>query len=391
VQIGDIARAHGAALRASYALTEGQSRVLVALQRCRTAALGGHLYGCDRCGHQVPLYNSCRNRHCPTCQSLEAHQWITEREQRILPVGYFHVVFTIPDALRPWVHANPTVMFAILMRAAAATLLTLAADPAWLGAIPAITTVLHTWTRELLFHPHVHAIVSAGGLSSDGERWIPSRRRGRFLFPVRVLGTVFRAKFRDAMLDALATGSLAPPTALPDDALDRLRDAFRRRTRWNVYAKQPFGGAEAVYRYLSRYTHRVGISNARLRSMDDRGVTFVTKGGKTVTVSSVEFLRRFLDHVLPHGFTKIRHYGLLAPCHATTTLERARALIAPHSQLRSAESTAADSSLSPPESWVECLLALTGVDALRCPRCIEGRLAIRPLPLPPTPIARDTS
>ncbi|MEI8257802.1 MAG: transposase [Deltaproteobacteria bacterium] len=225
----------------------------------------------------------------------------------------------------------------------------------------------------------MHAIVSAGGLSPDKARWISTRRKGRFLFPVRILGVVFRAKFRDAMLDALARGQLTTPDDLPADVLDRLRDAFTR-TRWVAYAKAPFGGAQQVYRYLGRYTHRVGISNARLRTMDPRGVTFATRGHQTVTVPAVEFLRRFLDHVLPHGFTKIRHDGLLAPCHATTTLKTARALLAPRSSNTPAAPSPCDAQDGPaPQTWLERLLPLTGVDALRCPRCPEGRMTVRPL------------
>jgi len=337
------------------------------------------------------MYNSCRNRHCPTCQSFEQHQWIEQREKRILPVGYFHVVFTLPEALRPWIRANRAAMFAMLFHAAADTLLVLAKDPKWLAAIPAITMVLHTWTRELLFHPHVHAIVSAGGLSLDGTRWTHSRGKGRFLFPVKVLSVVFRAKFRDAMLDAFARGALVAPRDLPDDALDRLRESFLGK-RWVVYAKAPFGGAEQVYRYLGRYTHRVGISNARLRTFDDRGVTFVTKGDRAVTLAPVEFLRRFLDHVLPRGFTKIRHYGLLAACHATSTLESARALLAP---ARNSPATPRDSEAvsepHTPQSPLEWLLEVTRIDALRCPRCADGQLTTRPLIPLETSSPPDTS
>lgn len=391
VQLGDIARAHGAALRDSYALSPDQHAVLAAIARCRTAALGGHQHVCERCGHSVVMYNSCRNRHCPNCQNIEQHHWIEQRQKRILPVRYFHVVFTLPEALRPWVRANRAVMFAMLFHASADTLLTLAKDPKWLGAMPAITMVLHTWTRELLFHPHVHAIVSAGGLSPDRTRWIASRRNGRFLFPVKILGTLFRAKFRDAMLVAFASGALSVPNDLPNDALDRLRGAFSLK-HWNVYAKPPFGGVEQVYSYLGRYTHRVGISNARLRTMDERGVTFVTKAGRTVSVPGVEFLRRFIDHVLPHGFTKIRHYGLLAPCHATTTLEHSRALIAPAARSAPGDTAATSTSEdSIPQSWNDCLFALTGIDALQCPRCHDGRLIRLPLLDPSAVTRRDSS
>lgn len=385
--MGDIVRAHGGAVRATGAWSPAQHAVLDALGRCRTAALGGHLVVCDTCAHATPVYNSCRNRHCPTCQSLDQHRWIEQREARILPTGYFHVVFTLPEGLRALVQYNRAALFALLFAAASQTLLTLARDPRHLGAMPAITMVLHTWTRQLLFHPHVHAIVSAGGLSLDGARWIPSR--ANYLFPVKVISRLFRLTFRAALIDALGSSAVRLPPDGPPDVLDRLHDALR--SEWVVYAKAPFGGAEKVYRYLGRYTHRVGISNARILAMDARGVTFATKGGRTLTLEGEEFLRRFLQHVLPKGFTKIRHYGLLAPCHATTTLERARALLAPSTAARLPPTTPLADGVSP-QSWIECLLALTGRDATRCPHCASGRLMRRPLDdRPPHAVPPDTS
>ena len=266
VQMGDIARAYGAALRATSTLTPAQHRVLDALERCRTAALGGHLAVCDTCGHVTTVYNSCRNRHCPTCQNFDQYRWIEQRRERILPTGYFHVVFTLPEGLRALVQYNREALFAMLFAAASQTLLTLARDPRHLGAIPAITMVLHTWTRELQFHPHVHAIVSAGGLSLDDTKWIPSS--ANYLFPVKVTSKLFRLKFRAALIEALGSNAVRLPCDAPPDVLDRLRDALR--SNWVVYAKAPFGGAENVYRYLGRYTHRVGISNARILSMLQR-------------------------------------------------------------------------------------------------------------------------
>ena len=390
--MGDIVRAHGAALRATSVLTPPQRAVLDALERCRTAALGGHLHVCGECGHELPVYNACRNRHCPSCQSLDQYRWLQARRERILPTGYFHVVFTLPEPLRALVQYNREALFAMLFSAASQTLLTLARDPKRLGAIPAITMVLHTWTRELVFHPHVHAIVSAGGLSLDGPRWIPVR--GRFLFPVKVLGKLFRGKLRAALLAELASGAVRLPPDSPPDVLDRLRDALFH-TAWVVYAKAPFGGADRVYQYLGRYTHRVGVSDARLRSLDEHGVTFATKGRRTLTLTGVEFLRRFVQHVLPKGFTKIRHYGLLAPSHATTTLERARALLTPAPPAPPAPAAPASprplGASAAPESWIECLLALTGVDALKCPRCPTGRLSRQPLGAPDVVPLCDTS
>lgn len=386
--MGDIVRAYGDALRESSALSSAQHEVLRALARCRTAALGGHLAVCDTCGHATPVYNSCRNRHCPTCQSLDQHRWLEARRARILPTRYFHVVFTLPQELRAIVRHNRRALFSMLFEAASQTLLALTKDPRRLGAMPAITMVLHTWTRELLFHPHIHAVVSAGGLSPDGARWVPIR--GNYLLPVKVLAKLFRGKLRAALIKGLASGTVTlPPNSAPD-VLDRLRAALFRAD-WVVYAKAPFGGAEQVYAYLGRYTHRVGISNARLRTLDERGVTFTTKRGGHCTLAGVDFLRRFVDHVLPRGFTRIWHYGLLAPCHATTTLERARELLAPPTPPAPPAETSVPEVISTPMTWVERLLALTSIDADQCPRCTTGRLVREALHAPPSRSPWDTS
>ena len=239
----------------------------------------------------------------------------------------------------------------------------------------------------MLFHPHIHAVASAGGLSPDGNHWVPTK--GDYLFPVKVIAKLFRGKLRAALIEGLASGKVTlPPNSAPD-VLDQLRAALYH-TDWVVYARAPFGGAEQVYAYLGRYTHRVGISNARIRTMDERGVTFATKGGRECTLSGVEFLRRFVDHVLPNGFTRIRHYGLLAPCHATTTLERARVLIAPPQPTTTAATPPAPGDTptnveTPQLTWVERLMALTGIDADRCSRCGTGRLVRWPLDDRPTP------
>jgi hypothetical protein len=384
VQVGDIARAFGAALRERCVLSSEQHAVLRAIERCRTAALGGHKYVCDHCGYTVPLYNSCLNRHCPTCQSIEQHRWLQRRRERILPVPYFHVVFTLPAELRPIVLAQREPLFTILMQAASETLLTLAHDDKRLGATPAITMVLHTWTRELVFHPHVHAIVGAGGLrAGEQPRWV--RGRPRYLFPIRVMQKLFRGLFRDALQRAIQTGAV---TVQSGDS-DALRTALFDK-RWVVYVKAPFGGADQVFSYLGRYTHRVGISNARILCSDADGVTFATKNGGTCTLPQVEFLRRLLLHVLPKGFHKIRHYGLSSASHVRLgSLHRARLLLLdndadPVQRLDSAHHAA-------PQTWVECLLALTGVDPLRCPRCQEGTLIAQPLAQSRPPALHDTS
>lgn len=380
--VGDIARASGAALRESCVLSPEQYAVLNAIERCRTAALGGHMHVCSSCGYSVPLYNSCRNRHCPSCQSLDQHRWLESRRERVLPVPYFHVVFTLPAELRPIVMAQRAKLFTMLMRAASQTLLTLAHDEKRLGATPAITMVLHTWTRELVFHPHVHAIVSAGGLrASEQPSWVRGNRR--YLFPVKVMALLFRRLFRTALIEAIDSGEIRIPvgnsTAIHAALFDK---------RWVVYAKQPFGGAEQVFGYLGRYTHRVGISNARLLRRDANTVTFATKNGGTCTLPQVEFLRRLLQHVLPKGFHKIRHYGLASASHVRLgLLEKAQSLLVPDAKcvLPNAAHGGA------PQTWIECLLSLTGVDVMRCPCCESGQMTRQPLPVSKPPALRDTS
>lgn len=384
VQVGDIARDFGAALRQSCALHPEQHTVLRAIERCRTAALGGHRHVCESCGYSVPMYNSCRNRHCPTCQSLEQHRWLERRRERILPTPYFHVVFTLPAELRAIVQAHRELLFTMLFDAASETLLTLARDDKRLGATPAITMVLHTWTRELVFHPHVHAIVSAGGLrTGDHPRWLPGS--DRYLFPVKVMAKLFRRVFRDALMRAVETGQLT----IPNDCEAGVRHALFDK-RWVVYAKAPFGGADRVFSYLGRYTHRVGISNARILRCERDGVTFATKHGRTCTLPQVEFLRRLLLHVLPKGFHKIRHYGLCSASHVRLgKLQRARLLLLAKSP--DGAPVIETTHRNAPQTWAECLLSLTGVDAMRCPRCHSGRLTRQPLDARPSPALADTS
>lgn len=371
----------------AHALSPDQHAVLRAVARCRTAALGGHVDVCDACGHSAIAYNSCRNRHCPKCQALSQARWINRRMERVLPTHAFHVVFTIPSELHRLALVNREALFDILFAAAAESLLELGRDRRWLGAELGITSVLHTWTRDLRFHPHVHCVVSGGGLSPDGTEWIAARPD--FLFPVRVLGALFRGKFLARLARLYDRGALrldGPAAALADrKRFARVTDTLHR-TRWVVYAKRPFGGPEQVFRYLGRYTHRVGLSNRRLVSLDDRGVTFRTHGEQTVTVAADEFLRRFLMHVLPKGYVKIRHHGLMAAGNVTTRLVAARRLLE-----RAPAPTAPDLPRTPAD-FRELLLALTGIDLRRCARC--GELAMRRLPLPLTvvvPTPPDTS
>jgi hypothetical protein len=383
VEIADIVRAHGEAFRRTHPLTADQIAALRAIERCRTAVLGGHLDVCLACGHSEPAYNSCRNRHCPKCQSLAQARWVAKRMARILPIHYFHVVFTLPAPLRSLARRNRRAVFDMLLAAASETLLELGRDPKWLGAQIGVTAVLHTWTRELVFHPHLHCIVTGGGLTDDASEWRSSKRD--FLLPVHVLGALFRGKMLANLRKAIDDGKLdlgpGPRDAARFDAwLDGLY-----RTDWVVYAKRPFGGAEQVVRYLGRYTHRIGMSNQRIVSLDDGQVTFRTKNGKRITLPAHEFLARFVQHVLPAGFVKIRHYGLMAPCHATTRLEQARRILqtdgATPRDVASREPVSALGTLVP---WRELLAQLTGIDLRRCPACRQLAVVQRPLP----PLAR---
>jgi hypothetical protein len=358
-----------------------------AIETCRTEVLGGHVDVCVACGYSRPAYNSCRNRHCPKCQFLTQAKWVEERMARILPISYFHVVFTLPAALRPLAKRNPRAVYDLLFDAVSRTLLELGYDPKRLGAQIGFTCVLHTWTRSLEYHPHLHCIVTGGGLSADGITWIRAGR-GKYLFPVKVMGALFRGKFLAGLRRLHERGAI--DTGDPDPAaFARLVDELYRQS-WVVYAKRPFGGPKHVYQYLGRYTHRIAISNQRLLAFDDGGVRFHTRGNQTLTLAPEEFIRRFLQHVLPHGFAKIRHFGLLAPCHVKTRLERARTLLAPDQP----------APVVVKRSWVERLLALTGTDPTRCPRCDAPLVAVpidlwtsgyRPTTLPPPPIAHDTS
>lgn len=339
LEVADIFRAAGPAYRATHAghLSLHQLKVMSAIEHCRTAALGGHVEACEDCGHRRIAYNSCRNRHCPKCQGAAARSWLTARKADLLPVGYFHVVFTVPAEIADIAFHNKPAVYDLLFHAAAETMLTIAADPRHLGARIGITAVLHTWGSALTHHPHVHMIVPGGGISLDGERWISSRPA--FLVPVRVLGKLFRRLFVTGLLALFDAGKLAFFGGLAPltDRRAFLRHLSPVRSkRWVVYAKPPFGGPEAVLAYLSRYTHRVAISNRRLLAFDETGVTFRYKDYRrdgadryqVMTLAAGEFIRRFLLHVLPRGFHRIRHYGLLAGITRKANLAHARELLA---------------------------------------------------------------
>jgi len=339
LEVADIFRAAGPAYRTAHAGHLGlhQLKIMSAVEQCRTAAMGGHVEACEDCGHWRVAYNSCRNRHCPKCQGAAARVWLAMREADLLPVGYFHVVFTLPAEVATIALQNKAVVYDLLFRAASETMQVIAADPTHLGARIGITAVLHTWGSALTHHPHIHMIVPGGGISPDGERWIHSRPA--FLLPVRVLGALFRRLFLTRLLAMHEAGQLAffgnlAPLAERCAFLRHLSPA--RKKRWIVYAKPPFAGPKAVLAYLSRYTHRVAISNSRLIRFDDDGVTFRYKDYRregsdqqqVMTLSADEFIRRFLLHNLPKGFHRIRHYGLLASGARKDHLARARQLLA---------------------------------------------------------------
>jgi len=388
LQVADIVRAHAEGfLSAHPAVSDHQRRVLRAIARCRTSALGGHLDECPDCGWSRPSYNSCRDRHCPSCQSLDQARWIAARMERVLPTHCFHVVFTLPKGLRALAQANQELVYDLLFEAASASLLELGHDPRFIGGLIGVTAVLHTWTREQLYHPHLHCVVTGGALSADPWRWIDAPKN--FLFPVRVLGQIFRGKFMDALVRAHAAGKLdltGSAAALADAArFARLRRKLYT-TRWVVYCKRPFGGPEHVFKYLGRYTHRVGISNQRLVSHDDHGVTFRTRGSDIVTLHPHEFLRRFLLHVLPPHFVKKRHYGLFAPSNIARAWVIASLLV---EQRR----LPPDRPLAPErvaDDFQALFLAFTGIDLGRCPRC-GGPVTRRPLTAHARPTAHDTS
>jgi predicted Zn-ribbon and HTH transcriptional regulator len=337
LEVADIFRDHGSAWRQANAghVSLGQLKVMSAIESCRTAALGGHVVRCEDCAYTSIAYNSCRNRHCPKCQGAAAKQWLAEREAELLPVPYFHVVFTLPAAIADIAYQNKAVIYDLLFKASAETLITIAADPKHLGARIGITSVLHTWGSALTHHPHVHMIVPGGGIALDGQRWV-SCRPGFFL-PVRVLSRLFRRLFLEKLTAAhqqLAFFSHHAPLANAQAFATYL--APLRKTEWVVYSKRPFGGPAAVLAYLSRYTHRVAIANSRLIACDQQGVTFRWKDYriegrdryKRMTLTTDEFIRRFLIHVLPRGFHRIRHYGLLARAACADNIARARELLA---------------------------------------------------------------
>jgi hypothetical protein len=385
LEVAGIFRLHGPAYRQQHALPRHQHRLMQAIENCRTAAMGGAVEWCDHCQHTRIVYRSCRDRHCPKCQGLARERWIQQRTAELLPVPYFHVVFTVPEQIAAIAFYNKEVVYAILFRTVAETLLTIARDPKHLGAEIGFFTVLHTWGQNLLLHPHLHCVVPGGGLSPDGE-WkacLPG-----FFLPVRVLSRLFRRLFLEALAKAYADGELQ---FFSD--LEPLREAAPfaqyltplRKAEWVVYAKPPFGGPQQVIEYLGRYTHRVAISNHRLVALEESRVSFRWKDyryqqtQKVMTVSAEEFIRRFLLHALPPGFQRIRYYGLFANCHRADKLQLCRRLLtAPMADL-----------LPVPADYRDFYAALTGKNLRPCPECGIGTM-IR-MELAPVSLRMDSS
>ena len=383
LEVADIFRQHGAAFRATHPLSPEQRRVMRAIQECRTSALGGHVDRCDACGFQRVSYNSCRNRHCPKCQSLAKAKWLEARLADLLPVPYFHVVFTLPEELAHLALQNKRVIYNLLFQSAAQTLLKLAADPKQLGAQIGFLAVLHTWSQQLCHHPHLHCVVPGGGLSLDGQGWVSCREN--FFLPVKVLSRLFRRLFRDQLSRLFAQGKL-----VFHGSLTQLNDplAFQHfvrslgRKEWVVYAKPPFGGPRQVLDYLGRYTHRVAISNHRLRKLEHGQVTFSWRDYRhgqrrsLLTLTAEEFMRRFLLHTLPRGFQRLRHFGLLSNRARVANLARCRQL------LGVAQQPSTSSMCAQQPDAASLLQTLTGDSLTRCPACQQGQLrrqAIAPL------------
>jgi Putative transposase/Transposase zinc-binding domain len=377
LQVADVFRRYGEDYRQQHgaSLSMAQRRAMTAIELCRTAALGGHVERCDNCGHQRVWYNSCRSRHCPSCQSLARAEWLEDRQAELLDTQYFHVVFTVPQEIAGIACQNKAAVYDILFRAAAETLRTIAADPAHLGAEIGFFGVLHTWGSNMLFHPHIHFIVPGGGISRDGTRWI-SCRPGFFL-PVRVLSRLFRRLFLQYLENAYRAGRLTFFSSLQhlkEDASFLRYLAPLRAAEWIVYAKPPFAGPRQVLDYVGRYTHRIAISNNRLLSIDDGKVCFRWKDYRndnrvgTMTLTAAEFIRRFLLHVLPGGFQRIRYYGFLCNRYREHKLAHCRELLGMAAQPSSPDEQSGD--------FRDRYEAVTGSSLKECPICHHGHMIV---------------
>jgi hypothetical protein len=351
-------------------------RAVRAIESCRTAQLGGHVDECDHCGALRISYNSCRNRHCPKCQSLDKERWVEARKRDVLPISYFHLVFTLPEVLRPMALRNQEVLYVILFRAASETLQELSRDPKYLGAHIGFIAMLHTWSQSLIDHPHIHCLVTGGGLSPDGKQWMPCEEE--FFIPVKVLSRLFRGKFLAYLKEARDKGDLAFPGTIAHLREERpfkamLDDLYSQE--WVVYCKPPFLDAETVMEYLGRYTHRVAITNDRLVRLKGDKVTFRYRDRhdkdaiKVMTLDAPEFIRRFLLHILPDGFMKIRHYGILSNRNRKTKLARCKTLLGvpqPHEHPEAHK-----------EPWRDLLAQITGIDPRTCPYCGKGKMVVK--------------
>lgn len=398
LEVADILRRYGETYRAEHegSLSVAQRRVMQAIMTCRTAALGGHLEACDDCGHQRICYNSCRNRHCPKCQSLARAQWIEDRQAELLECPYFHVVFTLPEEIAAIAYQNKAVIYNLLFAATADTLRTIAADPKHLGAEIGFFAVLHTWGQNLIHHPHLHCVVPGGGLSADGERWVACRPG--FFLPVRVLSRFFRRRFLELFKQAFDRGELEFFSGLQPlidpQAFAHYLEPLRKK-EWIVYAKAPFAGPEQVLDYVGRYTHRVAISNNRLLDIEEGQVSFRWKdyrdgdAQKVMTLTASEFIRRFLLHVLPPGLQRIRYYGFLSNRYRHENIERCRQLLQMKVQ------ASAQPTLASPTDYRDRHEALTGVSLRECPVCHRGHMVvveqINPVKKTPLLLALDTS
>lgn len=392
LEVADVFRKYGEDYRKQHGsgMSLDQHRAMRAIEICRTAALGGHIDECDECAHQVISYNSCRNRSCPKCQGLAKAKWLQARKAELLPVEYFHIVFTLPNLLAPLAYQNKEVIHNILFKATAKTLLTIGADSKHLGAEIGFLAILHTWGQNLMYHPHLHCVVPGGGLSPDGKEWIPCR--SGFFLPVRVLSRLFRNLFLKYLRKAFKKGKLHFSNNIIDLATPKEFELLLtecQKTDWVVYSKRPFAGPDSVLDYLGRYTHRIAISNNRLLNMEDGKVTFTWKNYKKkgkrqiMTLEADEFIRRFLIHVPPSGFVRIRYYGFLANRHRKDKLKLCRTNLGEPEVIEKNETEAKD--------WGDHLQSLTGKDPFACPNCGKGRLNLKedlkPIPFPMRPRA----
>ncbi len=381
LEVAEIFRQHGPAYRESHRLSRQDLRVMRAIEVCRTAVLGGHRDQCDHCGHVEISYNSCRNRHCPKCQTLRKEKWIEARGEDLLPIPYFHVVFTIPTELNPLVSMNRKVLYDLLFHSVSETLTELAKDPKHLGAEIGGVGILHTWGQNLMDHPHIHCIVTGGGLSSDKGRWV-SCRKG-FFIPVRVMSALFKGKFLDLLKRCFESDDLVFPDRIrhlePPEDFERFRSQLYHK-KWVVYCKPPFDGVKGVLQYLGRYTHRIAISNNRILNIHNGDVSFLWRDytdhtrQKTMTLKADEFIRRFLLHVLPPRYVRIRHFGLLASRKRKDAIALCRKILG--------DDKITTKQNARKETWQEQLFRICGIDVTLCPICQKGRMYTIALLLP---------